>query len=101
VTKKRKRRGRVLRTLTALRLKLDMSQEELAREMGLWQPDISMFESGALPLSSERANQILSVFVAHPSSNVLPDGLTARDLPLPWDDVLLRLAGVHRASSEG
>lgn len=92
---KRKRRVRVLRTLTALRLKLGMSQDELAREIGVWQPDISLIESGALGLPSERADRILSVFAAHPNSSVLPDGLTARDLSLPWDEVLVRLSDVR------
>lgn len=70
-----------------------MSQEELASAIGLWQPDISMFETGSLIIPADRADQILAVFARHPHSSVLPDGITSQDLSRPWDEVLIRLSG--------
>lgn len=97
----KRRRRREIRTLTALRVKLGMSQEELAAEIGCYQPEVSLYETGALTLPAARAERILRILASHPDSSLMPDGVRASDLQRPWDETLLHLTTVRRATEEG
>lgn len=92
MTKTKTRRGRILRTLTVLRTRLGLSQEGLARSVQVSQPEISFYETGALPIPDARAEMLLAALSQHEKSTDLPDGIRASDLAKAWDEVLLRLS---------
>lgn len=92
MTKTKNRRGRVLKTLTVLRTRLGLSQHDLARAVGVTQPEVSFYETGVLPIPDVRAERLLAALAKHEKSVDLPNGIQATDLDKSWDEVLLRLA---------
>jgi hypothetical protein len=84
--------GKELLTLTVLRRRAGITQEELAAAIpGCYQPDISMWEAGA-PIPTEKAQLILKLFKA----SKMRGHFEVEDLSKPWDEVLLRQNGVRQ-----
>jgi DNA-binding XRE family transcriptional regulator len=96
--------------LAVLRRLAELTQDELAEQIGCSQVALSYWEAGTYPLSPRYAAKIIAVlkprlsWVANEMSarGAIARGLAKRDLTQPWDELLLEhaTARVHRVREE-
>lgn len=85
--------NRYILTLTALRKRIDLSQEDLAIAVNQTQPDISTYENGtSIPL--HRAEALLEALRAADREKRIPKWVVPRDLSINWEDVILAKAPI-------
>jgi transcriptional regulator with XRE-family HTH domain len=92
-----------LLTLAVARRLADVTQDELAAELGVAQASLSYWESGAFPLPPKFAKRLLRLLKPRLRKHTEGDSsstgralrsLTAASLARPWDEVLLAAAGL-------
>lgn len=72
-----------LRTVTALRVRLGISQSDLANQAGLHQSQLSLYENG-YPILEDHAKALLQVFQNNPQTSALANSLSYEDLSDFW-----------------
>lgn len=78
-------------TLTVLRKRAGLSQEELALAIGKTQPDVSTWENG-VSIPKSRIDDVFVTIWDRLDPDDQKTGLEPGDLEKPWDEVLLRLS---------